>query len=81
MCMRIVTKKIMFPLMIIKRNVIYAISKSRPKFPVVSEALTVLLNILIFMSVGTAHKHGINSFKTVLFAVCGKPCAFRLETE
>ena len=29
----------------------------------------------------TARKHGINSFKAVLFAVCGKPYAFGVGTE
>ena len=35
----------------------------------------------IMSYIGTARKHGINSFKAVLFAVCGKPYAFGMGTE
>ena len=35
----------------------------------------------IMSYIGTARKHGINSFKAVLSAVCGKPYDFNLETE
>lgn len=37
------------------------------------------LNIMSY--IGTAHKHGINSFRAVLFAVWGKPYAFGAGTE
>ncbi|MBQ1660507.1 MAG: hypothetical protein II059_11800, partial [Clostridia bacterium] len=37
------------------------------------------LNIMSY--IGTARKHRINSFKAVLFAVCGRPYAFGLGTE
>ena len=37
------------------------------------------LNIMSY--IGTAHKHGINSFRAVLFAVWGKPYAFGVGTE
>ena len=35
----------------------------------------------IMSYIGTARKHGINSFKAVLLAVCGKPFAFGVGTE
>ena len=35
----------------------------------------------IMSYIGTAHKQGINSFKAVLAAVCGKPYAFGWGTE
>ena len=35
----------------------------------------------IMSYIGTARKHGINSFKAVLFAVCGKPYDFGVGSE
>ena len=35
----------------------------------------------IMSYIGTARKHGINSFKAVLLAVCGKTYSFWRETE
>ena len=35
----------------------------------------------IMSYIGTARKHGINSFKAVLLAVCSKPYAFGVGAE
>ena len=35
----------------------------------------------IMSYIGTARKHGINSFKAVLLAVCGNPYAFGVGSE